>query len=934
MKPLKLTMSAFGPYSGCTELDFTALPSGGLYLITGDTGAGKTTIFDAITYALYGEASGDTREKSDLRSKYADGHEKTFVKLTFELRGKEYTVERTPEHTVLVKLKKGTEKESKVDQNAKLLFPDGKEISGHKKVNDEMIKLMKLDRNQFRQTAMIAQGDFRKILTADSTTRKALFSELFKTGGYKTLSEQLKKDAKELGNEADQSKSRIAEFVKTAEADDEETKILLNAFGTAGISVIPEDAEKAIREILERDREADRQADQKEQECVNTINALSKEIGADETIENNLIKIEKYDTNIPDAETKAGKAKKAFEEMNTESYKKETDNLRIRQSEIKKLLPKYQELTEITKKLKTLNKNKEELDRRKKDNRDAFEQIDSQIKASEKRVEELKEIDQQNFDFKNIQNSLKDHLDKAVKAEKLYKEKNDAEKKYSEACAVVEAKDKENQAAQDRFNELNRKFLLDQAGILADTLKDGEACPVCGSVHHPHPAEHCENAPDQKTVEDAKKKAEKAGLAFTSASVEAGKRKTDAEGRRQSAQEAFKEAEIAVFTLDALSSCIDDIQKKLKENDELLKDTERKLREKKELEKKLPVQKTELEELRNAGVQIGNDIVQTAGNIEHVSAELDHLRNELKDFADEQTARDCIRNLGSQISQRDAALEKAREISEKANRELSGLKAAREELVKTLPENFRPEEFKTALTGRQERMKELTGSQKTIGEQRRKLAARMKVNKKAADGIHDEMKECEKIIEKHRMVYALAEAASGSQKGQDKLDLEEYVQISYFDRIIAYANVRYREMSHGQYELIRRNEANDARSHFALELDVFDHFNGTVRHAGTLSGGEQFLASLSLALGMSDEIRSRAGNIRIDSLFIDEGFGSLDQDMLNTAVRTLETLSGTDRQIGIISHVEELRERIHSRIEVTKDLKNSSGSEAVIISEL
>lgn len=933
MKLIRLIMNAFGPYAGRTELDFTQLSGNGLYLITGDTGAGKTTIFDAVTYALYGEASGDTRENSDLRSKYCDPHEKTSVELVFEVREKQYTVTRTPKHTFLKKNKNGIEKDTNAEQSAELLLPDGSTVSKTNAVTRAIEGLLNLNRNQFRQTAMIAQGSFQQILTADTDTRKDLFEKLFNTSGYTELSKRLSADASALGNELEGTRKSIAAQIATVRTDTEEDAEKLIFFRNAGTGVIAEDAADYIHEVLEKDQSASEELKKKQNDLKENSSKLQKKLGTYSEKSNTLKQIDDTENRIPALKEAEQKASAAYQSLLDSGVKKQIEDLKTKKAQEEAQLSKYAQLTGLSQNCLKAEKDLEQTEQNLKKADRSIAELTGRIKEAEKRLEELKDADLNVQQFKNTAEDLQDQQDLCNTADEALKKWENAVKQKKSAVTEFRLRTEKYEAAKQKYDEALKAYLADQAGILAEELKEGVPCPVCGSLTHPVPAVHFDGAPDQNTVNHLKDEAELALNRYSAASKKAGEADTAEKEKHEAADKAFKELNLTETTKEALADCRSALNEKIQNNLAEKRKAEKQADELQNLQKQLPLIRDQLDEANKNHTDLTAKAVGERRDLRNAEENRKALKGELL-YPDEQTAKESVEKLGKQAEDAERNLEQLRKEAEKASSDLEKMISAAASLKKLLPEGFERIAFEKERSELQNQADLIRDEEDEAERIMKALTARITINGAAEKEIRKLMKQSAAQEAKYRMVYALSSAASAKIKGSEKVDLQEYVQIAYFDRIIAYANVRYREMSHGQYELMRRAAAGDNRSHHALDLDVYDHFNGTVRHVGTLSGGEQFLASLSLALGMSDEIQSRSGNARVDSLFIDEGFGSLDHDMLDTAVRTLERLSGNDRQVAIISHVEELRDRIHSGIVVTKDLKNGSGSRAEIVTEL
>ncbi len=758
MRPLKLTMSAFGPYAGRVELDLEKLGESGLYLICGDTGAGKTTIFDAIAYALYGAASGDSREPSMLRSKYAAPDVPTWVELTFDHRGRSYTVRRSPEQERPARRGGGTTVQG---AEAELTLPDGRLVTRTKEVTGEIVQIVGLNRDQFAQIAMLAQGDFLKLLLADTRSRQEIFREIFKTRYYMVLQERLREEAAGLQREREAAAADMARDiggVLCAEGDPLGPRL--------------EEARAGTLPLWE------------------TIELVEALVGQDEALERKGLKaLAALDEELARTDTLLGRCAEA---ENTRR------NLELTKRRREEQAPR----TQVA--LAKLEEEQAKAPRR--------EEVDRALAALEGELPRYREVEE---------------LSRRAAAPR--REMGEAQNAYLAARAEAE------EARQD-FLRKNRAFLDGQAGVLAATLSEGAPCPVCGSISHPDPARPRPGAPTQQELEHAREHAERA------------------EG-----QSADRSAQAAAF----------------KERGEALEG--------------------QLAELKQ-GLRFPDPSA--------AKAQYEKLKREKKTLA--------------------SSLEAARQAKAAGETALARLDAAIAQLTALLGSG-EPVDIE-ALTAERKR---LAGERERLAGEGRAVHGRLAANNAALSNIKKSAAGLERLEARSKWMQALSDTANGRLSGKGKVALETWVQMTFFERIVRRANLRFLVMSQGQYELRRREAAEDRRSQSGLELEVVDHYNGTRRSVRTLSGGESFMASLSLALGLSDEVQSTAGGVRMDAMFVDEGFGSLDENALGQALRALTGLAGGGRLVGIISHVSELKDRIDKQIVVTKDPSGGSRAEVV-----
>ena len=916
MRPLRLKLSAFGPYAGEAEIDMAALGRSGLYLITGDTGAGKTTIFDAITYALYGEASGDSRDPSMLRSKYAAPETPTFAELEFEYGGKKYTVRRSPEYMRPSKRGGGMTKQS---AESELRLPDGRIVSKNKEVNDEIHGIMGVDKSQFCQIAMIAQGDFLKLLLAKTGSRIEIFREIFKTGLYNTLQDELRRGAAEAKSRCAELRSEMNRYARSVEYEDESLDEIF-----AGGYVRADEATEALDTLIKNDEKRRAELKAEEKELESAAEELSRSLGKAEEIAASREMLAAAEAELkkigPELELLAAA-------LETERGRKaERGKLEAEAAAIENTLPRYDELdadvlaAEETKKsaeaaahdAENLKRGRAEAEKKL---RDLKAEQDELKDAGERRERLTAELERAETRKKRL-NELKDSLEKHGKAAKLLE---DAKLKYMAASSRADALKRE-------FDLMQRAYLDEQAGVLAERLTVGEPCPVCGSLEHPHPAEKSAAAPSEKELEDAKAELESADADSRNAYDRVSELQSESASRRSECERLGGEL-LGTDKIDALNQKLPEAENEADAAANELKDvlnaeTERAKR-KAELEELVP--KAEAEN-REIGIRSGEAEKRAAAleaELEQKEAAVSRLANSLE-FESKAAAEERIKELSRIRTDMEAALEKAEKDHELKSADAAALRGK----IKSLKERLdgAPEIDPQA---ERERIDELALKKEEVSGALTALAMRIKTNGGARSEISRLGKELEAAERRLVMIGELSSTAGGTVTGREKIMLETYVQMTYFDRIIARANTRLLVMTSGQYELARQTEADNNRSQSGLELSVIDHYNGTERSVRTLSGGESFKASLALALGLADEVQSSAGGIRLDTMFVDEGFGSLDEESLRQAIDVLTSLTEGSRLVGIISHVGELKQRIDKQIVVTK--QKSGGSRVSVV---
>lgn len=920
MRPLKLTLSAFGPYAGKTVLELDKLGTSGLYLITGDTGAGKTTIFDAITYALYGEASGDNREVSMFRSKYAEAGTPTEVELVFSYAGKEYKVTRNPEYN---RPKTRGEGFTTQKADATLEYPDGRVLTKVKEVNEAIEKILGINRSQFSQIAMIAQGDFLKLLLASTEERKAIFRQIFKTDLYRNLQEKLKDESGELNKQCEAAKGSIRQYIDGIVCDEDD--VLSIEVKKAKDGALPTgETISLIEEVLRKDGEsfaALKKSLEDTDKELESINRNLGEIRAREEVEQNL-KQTKSDL-LTESETNQ-KLRSDFEAE--EKKIPEREKLAEKKAKIEAEYPRYDSIVELEKEIQEVEKSVSEEEEQLKANRAKYEKDAAGFGEIKEEYESLSDAGEEK---QKLVNNLEKAIDRQKKLRKLseifdychkfQKNLDSLQQKYIQAA---EASDK----ASKKYEDMHRAFLDEQAGIIAETLKDGVPCPVCGSLEHPCVAKKSETAPTEAELKKAKEAAGKVREDAEEKSGQCKKIKATLETKTEELEKQVKELWGDISVKEAEISLLDE-QKSVSANAGELKEAveaeEKRIKRREELTKIIPGMENKLEKVKQ-------EISECDKNLESQKAALKEKKTQCENekktlcFANKATAEKEVRLLGSKIDEMKEKYNRAQEELQKSNEKIAGYKSTVEELSGQLSSGSKLD--REAETKRKE---EIETRKAKADAASRKLNTRIETNEQALQSIRDKASSLAELEKRYQWMKALSNTANGNISGKEKVMLETYIQMTYFDRIIARANTRFMVMSGGQYELKRRKEAANNRSQSGLDLDVIDHYNGTERSVKTLSGGESFKASLSLALGLSDEIQASAGGVKLDTMFVDEGFGSLDDDSLNQAMRALSGLADGNRLVGIISHVGELKTRIDKQIVVTKE--RSGGSTAKII---
>ena len=908
MKPLKLTMSAFGPYAGEVKVDFAQLGERGLYLITGDTGAGKTTIFDGITFALYGEASGNNRESDMFRSKYAKEETPTFVELEFQYRNEVYRVRRNPEYLRPAKKGKGLTTEK---ADAQLEYPDGKIITKSKEVTKAVVELIGLDRGQFTQIAMIAQGDFLKLLFAKTEDRSKIFREIFHTKEYQILQERLKTMSGTLRIEYEQLTKSIQQYKTEIHSDDERKDNTVEET-LQFLACLIEDEKKTI---LECDHNL---------ECLEEqIAGIQKAIGKAENqkrAEQELVRINEelavWISRMPEIE----EVLKAEEKRQPEREKLALD---IAGSEEK--LSLYEEADHILEQKTKAEAQTSALKKEREDLKEKKEDGTGKLQKIKELLVQYQDLDARCVRLEQEEQKVKEEKAKVCNFQKVLVEYRELAKRLKNAQEDYQKGNAESIRIRKIFEQMEQNFLDGQAGILAEHLEEGAPCPVCGATHHPNPAKIQESTCTEEELKRIKEKNQKLSDQVFLLSEKAGKTKGQLEEKKKQLEETCKEL---------FGEIPQSISSSLEERVQCLHIQENTINEQRKRANQAIQQKKILEDQNEKGEsylkkwdEMLEEKERRYHEMERECAILTERYEKAISVLAYTSKKDALQALEKKKDQKNA-LDLAYRSAEEQYRTTKETIQSKTAKIQTLQEQldgFQDSKYAELLEQQQSCMQK----KREILLKKEKTVTDYQMNKRVENAIQGQFEKLQNVEEQWKMVKALSNTANGNVSGKEKIMLETYIQMSHFNRIIARANTRFMMMSGGQYELKRRETAENLRSQSGLELDVIDHYNGSIRSVRTLSGGESFQASLALALGLSDEIQSEAGGIQLDAMFIDEGFGSLDEETLDQAVKALLNLADGNRLVGIISHVAELKERIEKQIIVTK--QKSDGSTVKLI---
>ena len=1034
MRPIKLTISAFGPYASKQVIDFEELKGRNIFVISGKTGAGKTTIFDAISYALYGEASGESRETDSLRSHFADDNTETYVELEFELRGEKYTVNRVPKQK---KKKARGEGYTEKSADATLTLPDGKVITKVKNVTDKIIEILGITREQFKQIVMLAQGEFKKLLLADSVEREGIFRKIFNTYDFEKIQAELKDKAANLSKNRTKSKHEMEINLKNIKGEHD---IVIDEYVDFPLVI------EKLKDLLERDNNIYKTLNEEGKEVDNKLQVKNQEKAIIET-NNNLLKEKEIITKALEEllskedeyknkektiiDGKNAKEVKYIEDKLIETTKKLTkreedynlslkniDSLKLEQEEANKLLQieesKECDREKLSVEINNLNKLEEKiieldsLNNKVMHLKQSAENSKLQIINNKKETEELKKSkEEKELQLKDIATleTKKVELESDIKAknktldevrelfkvirsfQNTYIEHNNKAKEYKE-FEVEYKKVKEN------YEKMDDLYKKEQAGILASKLQENEPCPVCGSTKHPNKATIKENLkiPTKDELKVAKENLDKLEkenlekinnlttlnsnkttyleqvnnhLSMLSATLnidktfnsETAKVVKNLGTELKSVIDKLKDELLKVIDkislkekiekeLNLITTTINEREQsliKLEESeknytteltqnitkiDEYKKEIPENITNVKTLNKLIEVKTKELNISKEKLAKLRLENENLAKKLEgenSISKEINKSIEELKlEIANNQTNfNEAIKEQGFDNIQtyEDAKLqismvESLEKEVENYNSELKLTKAKQEDII-----NKTKDIVFMDITTIDEEIRSIQNNKKELESKLRELHAIIVGNKTILKNVENLNIEFKEIEEEYKVVGELADLANG--KKAPYISFERYILASYFEDIIEAANIRLEKMTGDRFSLIRKTSKSKGAGQKGLELEIYDNYTDSSRDVSSLSGGESFKASLSLALGLSDIVQSNAGGVSLDTMFVDEGFGTLDPQSLDNAIDSLLELQRGGRLVGIISHVEELKERIDAKLEVTSTSKGS-----------
>lgn len=930
MKPLILTISAWGPFKEETVLDFGQNQEG-LFLITGPTGAGKTTIFDAITFALYGNMSGSVREKGSARSDFAEPEDATYVKLVFTHRGNRYEVERNPRYERPKKRGSGVTLEN---ERARLLLPDGKYVEGPMEVNGKLSELLRMDYRQFRQISMLAQGEFLSILTSNSAERTEVFRDVFETEKCDRLQKLLTERVRKLRAEVRELEQRMDEAVRGVVCQEEEWKLLRAA-------EVPsyEKMEAYLEELIKGGKEAAREENlllsklnKEEKRLVKKKNDIlhrDKELRqARQAYDLAASRADKCQTDLQKAEKRLAAAGKFLEKKEALSEKRDINTREIEAA---------RQLIELAKGYEDAAGEEKEAGLRCREKERAFKQDEKELLNLEKSINRLEaglgKYDKIREALAKAEEGKKKLITRCEELSELMQKEAELEKKevlLKEARAAYSKAEKVCEDKRSVYEEKNKTYQRAAIGMAARELEEGKPCPLCGSCHHPAPAELKTDVPTEEELKAAREELQKAKKKLTDCHERAASMlgsctaaKEEYENSRRRLKISKKEQPGELFNqvrirLDAAEERVRDKAGRLEKESEELKSLSEYKQKRASLREGLAVSQEEVRLLREEWALIQGKVKSLKSRLPDDCPKASGIMKKAKRLELENNKLMSELLKGEKLlREEELALASQKAACRSAEAELKKREA---ELKLRKPEDEKQED-RQSLNVREEELKE----QKQLAQQKlNQWNAGLTLNQNALSSLKEKLSKKKEAEAAFGKAAGLEQAARGDNS--HRLIFEQYVLSTYFDDILEAANYRLDGMSEGRYELSRTAQVTDKRSKAGLDIEVLDNYTGKFRTVKSLSGGEAFKAALALALGMSDVIQSYAGGIEVETLFVDEGFGSLDSESLEQAVNTLLTLASGSRMIGIISHVEELKERIDRQIRVDKTQRGSSAA--------
>ena len=904
MKPISIELSAFGPYRDKVIIDFSKIGENGIFLITGDTGAGKTTIFDAIVFALYGDVSGSNRQVNTIRSDFADPDTKTYVSLQFSHKGKIYLVTRNPQY----ERPKNRGDGFTVQASDASLEVDGELLeSGVNNVDNKIREILGIDVRQFKQISMLAQGEFLKILFANSDSRTEIFRKIFDTYVYDNITKKLKNRQSEAFMNLSKYKTQF--LTNTHNIKWNEEPDFIATLSEKNIYNYIKDILKLLELEVKANKEATEEINKEVDELDKRIKDSAIKIQKVEEINSNFDKLTKLQEKELDQ-----KDQKEF----YENKQKQVDKTQKIQAAV---LPKEQMYMNVLKEVVALENN--------------INSNNELLKELNRKENEYREKDSKINELKLMSDSLGKQHEQISKVKDEISKISEILSKIDEREGVLkefETINNEFRQIEDRYIEEENKFYRGQAGILAQNLEEGKPCPVCGSVHHPDIAERSEALSkedlDLLKIEKENKEKQKnkinEKLTVIATEIDTLTKGLNYDYFRAMLNlnaEVSDNVDIKEYDVE-IKALFEELNKKYNENINTMSNLYYEIEEsvldinqfdfnrfKDEYEDEKKEYLRQVTECNTKKVQF-MDLLNTKKDEQNALKLEYETAYTLLGFKDEADYKENTLD--------EKTLQEVQELIRKYNNECIEVATKIKELKKSLKDKE-----KVDIDKDKNEYELLSANLKELKKSQVSLNSKYNTNKDILKILN---KNSEEVLNQSQLYVTLEElykTASGTLSGKKRIEFEQYVQATYFDMILVEANKRLVKMTSNRFELVRKTQSSKLSEKIGLDLEVIDNYTGKRRDVKSLSGGESFKAALSLSLGVSDVIQSYSGGVVVDTLFIDEGFGSLDTESREQAINTLNMLTDNNKLIGIISHVTELKERIDKKIIIEKTANGS-----------
>ena len=857
-----------------------------------------------------------------LRCKYADDKTPTFVELEFEVHGVRYTVRRNPEYQRPKARGEGMTTEK---ADATLTYPDTRlPVTKAKDVTAAVQEIIGLDYNQFSQIVLIAQGQFTKLLNASTEERSRIFRKLFRTQRYAQLQERLQAEAAALNQQRTAQNAKLDSLLGGLQFSSEDPDA--EALRALCAQTVPETALALLDALTARQAVALEEAGTALHTTEAQLDTVQRQLGA-------AAQAQRLAQQLAARQAELAAAKPALDAARAEADRHagdaaQLDALTAQVTQAKSALAAYDALDALCRQQTEARDAARLAAAQAQKRRTQLDSLNAALTAAEADLAALADADTRLLALQTRSAQLAQRGEALAKLEQRLadcqrqaKTAHKAQESYRTAAAAQDE-------AHARRDALERAFLDAQAGLLAEGLTEGAPCPVCGSTHHPARALLPHTAPTQAQVEAARqsaaaadRQAQNASAAAQSALAAANEAKTslrrDAETllpERFTAPEGTVPLTFALMT-NVLAEENAALQTAQADCAAQCRQTDADCRRKAQLEADRQAKTRQRPALEQAAAEADRSAAAQNASADALEGQIAERRAALP-YPRRADAQAALDKLEADRSALRTGMDTAQRRLKQAEQSVAAAEAAVEALTtqQTAAQKELPARSAEELTAQQTA---LTAARETLRSREKQLSAQLLPNRKTAVQYRAAAEARQALESQWQWVSALAATAGGTLTSKQKIKLEAYIQMNYLDRILCYANTRLMQMTAGQYEL-ERIGAENQRSQSGLDLGVIDHYNGTRRSVKTLSGGESFKASLALALGLSDEVQSSAGGIRLDTLFLDEGFGSLDEESLELAIRVLSGLTEGDRLVGIISHVGALKDRIDRQVMVHK----------------